>query len=179
MNNIWTVIFKPDTLKYWFDEIFIKELEKMRIKTKFRKIMKLNSNHMEFIYPDKIWTRKEKFALYSISHWQSMILILEWNDIYENIKNFKWNWNKWWIRQKYLYPWRDFLEKQWFFEEELEMKLSENRLHSTDNYYETIKLLSWILNFKELEILKDINILLYNDVFYLKIQKYLLTYKND
>ena len=59
------------------------------------------------------------------------------------------------------------------------MKLSENRLHSTDNYYETIKLLSWILNFKELEILKDINILLYNDVFYLKIQKYLLTYKND
>ena len=31
----------------------------------------------------------------------------------------------------------------------------------------------------KLEILKDINILLYNDVFYLKIQKYLLTYKND
>lgn len=175
MRECWTIILKPDTIKYSLDEVIISELVKEDINIKLRKILSLNNNHLKYIYPDKISTPKEEYALYSISHGISMLLIVEWENLYNLLKVFKWNWNKWWIRKKYLYPWREKLEELWFGWKELEFKLSENRLHTTDSYYESIYLLSWLISFSDLEEIKRISIKLYSDIYNIKIQNYLLT----
>ena len=162
MKEYAAAIIKPDSIRDTLDGYIIRDFWLVNLQVRFRKIMNLHERHIQYIYPDKIGTERYKYALHSISHGPSMLIILEWeNDIYSEMLREKWDWNKPWIRLRYKMNFEEDLRKEWLTEEEIHYKLCENRIHTCDDVQQTVTMLSWLLTSHEVNSLQNISISLY------------------
>ncbi len=161
MQEYPVAVLKPDTIRDSLDEVIIAELLQEWITVRFRKILQISEPQVLSIYPERVNSSRYKYMVHSLTHGTSMLLLLSGDNAYSRVNVIKWNWNKWWLRQKYLFYDRERLTEMWFSWEALQFKLAENRIHSCDNDEESALMLSGLLNRHEIDTLKSISPLLY------------------
>lgn len=158
-------IIKPDALNEWIDINILRDLEESWFKVRFRKIMQLGKRHLPYVYADKINTDREPFALYSISHGLSMLLILEAKNAYQKMLPVKWNsHSQGGIREKYRLYKKEQLEEKWFTGKQLEYELCKNKIHTSDSVGESCFLLSGLLTHEELLLMEQLDIKTYREI---------------
>lgn len=143
------------------DTYILRDLEFAWFHVRLRKIMNLGIPHVPIIYPDKINTDRYPYALHSISHWPSMMILLQRNNIFENLLKVKWDWNKPGIRLTYKMHFETDLRALWLSDHAVHLKLCENRLHTCDDLIQTIRTLSGLLTYFEIEEIRKISDILY------------------
>lgn len=164
MNEFAGAIIKPDALNDSLDTYILRDLENVGLKVRFRKILRLNESQMIYMYPDKIWTDRYPYALHSVTHGPAMIILLEGDDIYRKLLQEKWDWNKPWIRLRYKKYFEDELSQKGLSENEIHLRLCENRIHSCDDLMQTVQLMSWLLTYDELSWIQSISHDLYERI---------------
>lgn len=165
LDNYIGAIIKPDSIKEWVDRAIYEDILKDWFKVKIEKIMQIQTRQVPYIYPDKVNIDRYPFSHYSVTHWPSIILLLEKKDSYNSFSKLKWSsFNKWGIREKYRKKTKEELEKEWMSWPELEYELCKNKIHGSDDIKETILMLSWLLNTKEINEIWGFSNLLYMEV---------------
>jgi nucleoside diphosphate kinase len=146
------VLIKPDSIRDVLEEIILQNLqEEAKVIPVFRKLWKITENLAKIIYPS--WVKRPEFPamVYNITQGMSFFTVVCGDeDIYESLTRVKGKMNQGGLRLRY----RTYSIEEWqsfgYSGKDLQNKIAENRLHTTDNLEETISLCSLAMNYYDL-----------------------------
>lgn len=165
LNNFIGIIIKPDSLKLGLENSIKEDILKDQFRIRFEKIMQITSEQVPYVYRDKINTNRYPYSHYSVTHWKSIVLLLEWENCYNRFSKLKWSAHcNWWIREKYRKYNKEMLIEMWLSWPALEYQLCQNIIHGCELPEETILMLSWLLNRKEINEISSFSYLLYTNI---------------
>ena len=160
------VIIKPDAVRDILEEMTIQDLEDgAGVTPIFRKFWKITEDLARLIYPT--WVERLEFPsmVHNITQGKSLFVVVSGdNNIYESLTRVKGKMNQGGLRLKY----RTRSIEEWqvlgYQGRELQNKIAENRLHTTDDFEETIMLCTLAMNYHEVIALESIADLLVADI---------------
>jgi len=147
------LLIKPDAVRDVLEKMIIEDILKgQEIKPIFLKYLKLEEEIIPIIYPD--WKDKPEFPsmVHNLISGISLFVILQGNsNIFTSLTKIKGKMNQGGLRLKY----RTYSIEEWnlsgYSGEKLQHKIAENRLHTTDNLEETVRMCSLLMNCHEVE----------------------------
>jgi nucleoside diphosphate kinase len=146
------VLIKPDAIRDVLDEMILHEIiSKTSAIPIFRKLWKITQEEARLIYPDWIENPKFPSISYNITQGYSLfVLVMGSIKIHQELIRIKGKMNKGGIRLKF----RTHSIEEWkalgYHDQGLSNKIAENRLHTTDNIEETIRLSSLIMDHNDI-----------------------------
>jgi len=156
MRQYAVVLIKPDAIRDILEELILKDLRKdAHVIPIFRKFWKVTENLTKLMYP--AWLAKQEFPsmVHNITQGNSLFVVVSGNrHIYKSLTQTKGKMNQGGLRLKY----RTHSIEEWqslgCFGRELQNKIAENRLHTTDNFDETVFLCNLALDHYDLATLE-------------------------
>lgn len=142
------VLIKPDAVRDILEEMIIQDLrEAAFVEPIFRKYWRVTEGTARLIYRDWIGTLEFPSMARNITQGPSLFVVAEGDgNIYEALKRVKGKMNLGGLRLKY----RTRSIEEWkalgYSGRELQNRIAENRLHTTDNFAATVYLCSLALN---------------------------------
>lgn len=152
------LLIKPDAVRDILEEVLIQDIcLSANVEVIFRKYWKINNETARLIYPE--WVERQEFTsmAYNITQGYSLFTLVSgsWN-IYESLKRVKGKMNCGGIRLKY----RTHSIDEWislgYLGRDLQNKVAENRIHTTDNLSDTLFLCALALDPDDVSLLEKI-----------------------
>lgn len=150
------VLIKPDATRDVLEEMILRDLQEEAFVTPiFRKFWKVTSKDASIIYP--LWVSRPEFPsmVHNITQNRSLFVVVKGDfSIYRSLAQAKGKMNQGGLRLKY----RTRSIEEWkvlgYSGRELQNKIAENRLHTTDNLEETVFLCNLAMNYHDIADIK-------------------------
>lgn len=158
MEQYAVVLIKPDAIRDVLEELILRDLrEGTGITFVFRKFWRVTEKLAKLIY--SAWEEKSEFPsmVHNITRDNSLFIVVRGdNTIYESLTGVKGKMNQGGLRLKY----RTRSIEEWqalgYSGRELQNKIAENRLHTTDDFNETVFLCDLAMNHHDLAVIEVI-----------------------
>lgn len=179
-HNTALVLLKPDAIDFYLENNFIDDLEEIGLVTKYRQLIRFQSQDIEHVYPE-LQANKLIFQITTnyMTSGHSMILLVQSNFNYEGsdlhmyLKEKKGRANEDGLRRKYICHFEDELSTLYPDNNKFLSELCKNRIHSPEDAKEAFELLYYLWPLLEKE---KINTML-PDLYYGITSKMQLIYK--
>lgn len=152
MKNYAAVLVKPDAIRDGLEGKILQDLQKEAcVDPVFHKFWKVTKDVVKLIYPT--WVERTEFPSmnYNLIQGRSIFVIVCGNhDIYTELTRVKGKMNKNGLRLKYRAHSIEEWQAMGYSGRALQHKIAENRLHTTDNFQETVDLCSLAVNQQDL-----------------------------
>lgn len=154
-SNYAIVLIKPDAIRDTLDTMIIQDLKDgTSIDIVFLKYQRITETMARYIYPTWITRYEFPSMVYNITQGSSLFIIVKGNEyIYESLRTVKGKMNEGGLRLKYRTRSIEDWQRLGYSGRELQNKIAENRLHTTDNFQETVFLCALILESRDIAIL--------------------------
>ncbi|MCX6784524.1 MAG: hypothetical protein NTV81_01125 [Candidatus Komeilibacteria bacterium] len=156
MDKHWAIILiKPDAVRDVLEEMILNDLrEGTFIEIIFRKYWFVTRATACLLYAD--WVDKPQFPamVHNLTSGQSLLVIAQGDaDIYASLRQVKGKMNQGGLRLKYRTRSIEEWESLGYSGSELQNRIAENRLHTTDDFQDTIQVCSLALENHEIDAL--------------------------
>ncbi|OGZ04389.1 MAG: hypothetical protein A2430_01735 [Candidatus Liptonbacteria bacterium RIFOXYC1_FULL_36_8] len=150
------VIIKPDSVRDGLEGSIVQDLVNAGVVTVLGKYWTIKPEMVPVIYPKEVTKITYSSTLKAITSGPLFILIVKSPNVYEFLAKTKGKMDKGGIRHKYCWKSKQELINEGYAGQELQDKLAENRLHTSDTIEETLAVLSICLSTRETEELRDL-----------------------
>lgn len=158
MEQYAVVLIKPDAIRDLLDEMILRDLQEGAcVIPIFRKLWKVDEPTARLIYP--AWINRSEFPsmVRNITQDASLFVIVRGgNSIYEELTRVKGKMNKGGLRLKYRTHSIEEWQEMGYSGRELQNKIAENRLHTTDNLEETIDLCVLAMSYYDINTIEQV-----------------------
>ncbi|MDP2630720.1 MAG: nucleoside-diphosphate kinase [Candidatus Uhrbacteria bacterium] len=158
MERYAVVLIKPDAIRDVLEERILRDLQEEALVTPvFRKFWKVTADIAELLYPE--WIERLVFPamLYNITQGESLFVVVRGDDtMYQSLARVKGKMNQGGLRLKYrahsIEEWREL----GYSGRDLENKIAENRLHTTDTFEEAVFLCKLAFTSDDLAVIRSV-----------------------
>lgn len=160
------VLIKPDALRDFLEEPILRDLRaETGMSIIFRKMWLVTRELTKLLYP--AWVNRSEFSamVNNITQGNSLFLIVAGGpDIYGSLIRAKGKMNKGGLRLKYRTFSVEELEAMGYEGNSLRNKAAENRLHTTDDFADTVYLCNLALSSNDLSVIEHIAPRLFQEI---------------
>lgn len=148
MEQYAVVLIKPDAIRDVLEEMILYNLQKETGAIPvFRKFWRITESLARLIYPS--WVERPEFPsmVHNITQGVSLFVIVRGDEtIYELLTKVKGKMNQGGLRLRYRTSSIEEWQKLGYSGQELQNKIAENRLHTTDDFTDTILLCNFAMS---------------------------------
>jgi len=152
MRQYAVVLIKPDAVNDILDGLILQDIQNQTGATPiFRKFWKITEESVELIYPR--WIDRPEFPsmVHNLTFGESLLIVVSGeDDLYKSLRQVKGRTNVSGLRLKYRLRSNDEWKALGYSGESLRRRIGKNRLHTTDDFEETVKLCSLALTCRDL-----------------------------
>lgn len=148
------IILKPDSIRDNLEFNMIQDLKEAGIKVLWGKYWEIPPCVVSLIYPKEVGKNTYSSTKRALTFGPSLVLLVRGINIYDRLTIIKGKMDKGGIRGKYCEKRKKELIDMGYAGQKLQDRLAENRLHTADNFEETIIIYSLCVSFPDKEQIK-------------------------